>query len=141
MNIMNQVIGSLVPLGLICLIVTFGNLLVISAVRYYHHQVLSFSGIIILRYYHCQVLSSSGIIVRYYHRKVLSSSGIIIVRYNHRQVLSSSGIIIIAISAVRYQSCVVRYQTHHRRHICCQVSSFLTVRYRTYHHQVIMITP
>ena len=34
--IMTQVIGSLVPLGLICLIVTFGNLLVISAVRFYH---------------------------------------------------------------------------------------------------------
>ena len=28
-----QSIGSLIPLGLICLIVTFGNILVISAVR------------------------------------------------------------------------------------------------------------
>ena len=53
MKIMNQVIGSLVPLGLICLIVTFGNLLVISAVRYYHCQALSLSGIVICR----QVLS------------------------------------------------------------------------------------
>ena len=31
---LSQVIGSLVPLGLICLIVTFGNILVISAVRW-----------------------------------------------------------------------------------------------------------
>ena len=28
-----QVLGSLIPLGLICLIVTFGNILVISAVK------------------------------------------------------------------------------------------------------------
>ena len=32
-NIVTQVVGSLVPLGLICLVVTLGNLLVISAVR------------------------------------------------------------------------------------------------------------
>ena len=79
MKIMNQVIGSLVPLGLICLIVTFGNLLVISAVRY---------------------RSSLGIIIaRYFYRQVLSLSGIIIVRYCHLP----SGIIIIVIAAFRYQ--------------------------------------
>ena len=32
-SISTQVVGSLVPLGLICLVVTLGNLLVISAVR------------------------------------------------------------------------------------------------------------
>ena len=32
-NVFTQVVGSLVPLGLICLVVTLGNLLVISAVR------------------------------------------------------------------------------------------------------------
>ena len=103
MKIMNQVIGSLVPLGLICLIVTFGNLLVISAVRY-----RSSLGIIIARYYHCQVFLSSGIIiVRHYHCQVLSSA-VRYYHYCHRGLQVSMMHITVVISAIRY--CTYHHQ-------------------------------